>query len=212
MKAVLRPLWLRVKPYLTGRNESARARTAPSANPMREPDDSVELVDLRRQLQDFETAVRYASASPDVLRHHFRLFGATLARTHARLNESEAQLNAGLHAIRATRKIFDDSKERIALTLAPDRPRRDRADLVPRSRRTRGRPLRRPHRTPRRGGPGPRRGHRSERRPFTPARSGQRRLRRFAQAHARSGGPTRPRARTELRPGQGEGRRCRRQH
>ena len=112
---MLGPLWLRVKPYLAGRNESAPAQPAPGADLMRGADD---LVDLQRQLEDFVTAVRSADASPTVLRKHFRQFGTTLAHAHARLNETEAQLRAGLDVVHTIREIFGDSKERLALTLA----------------------------------------------------------------------------------------------
>ena len=112
---MLGPLWLRVKPYLAGRNGSATARPAP-------PDAFAPradvLDDLRDQFKHLETTLASEDVSPADLRGHFRNLASSLNHLHAALNEGEAQFNHGLKVVEATRRTVGDSKERIALTLA----------------------------------------------------------------------------------------------
>lgn len=123
MKAMLGALWLRVKPYLAGRNENATRDGAPSSAP---PAERPRLPDITNLVDDYRRLAATIADSEELaggeLRAHlhdpFKRIGASFGRFHVILNECEADSRSAIDFIQTARKALGDAKEQLALALA----------------------------------------------------------------------------------------------
>ena len=123
MRAMLGPLWLRVKGRPIGRNESAARGGAPSSTP---PAERPRLPDIANLVDDYRRLGATIAASEDLagddlralLHDPFKRIGASFGRFHVVLNECEADSRSAIDFIQTARKALGDAKEQLALALA----------------------------------------------------------------------------------------------
>jgi hypothetical protein len=120
---MLGPLWLRVKGWPIGRNESDARGGAPSSTP---PAGRPRLPDITNLVDDYRRLGATIAASEDLagdelralLHDPFKRIGASFGRFHVILNECEADSRSAIDLIQTARKALGGAKEQLALTLA----------------------------------------------------------------------------------------------